>query len=212
MLSVQDTGVGMDRETLSRLFTPFFTTKEIGKGTGLGLSLVYSIVKSHRGFLSVYSEPGAGSTFEIYLPVIEFAAAAAPEPAWQLAKGSGTVLVVDDEETLRKLAKEILEMCGYTVLTAADGEEAVKLFRAFAERIDLVLLDMMMPVMSGREAFLELRRIKPQVKVLLSSGFRADARVQELIDGGVAGFIDKPYSLRSLAQAVGEILAGGSQA
>ena len=103
-------------------------------------------------------------------------------------------------------------MCGYTVLTAVNGEEAVKLFRALSEQIDLVLLDMMMPVMSGREAFLELREIKPQVKVLLSSGFRADARVQELIDSGVTGFIDKPYTLRSLAQAVGDILAGGSPA
>ena len=208
VLSIQDTGVGMDQETLSCLFTPFFTTKEIGKGTGLGLSLVYSIVKSHLGFLSVSSEPGFGSTFNIYLPVMEVAAAAVVPPAasGQLPKGSGTVLVVDDEEILRKLATEILEMCGYTVLTAANGEEAVKLFRAFSGQIDLVLLDMMMPVMSGREAFLKLREINPQARILLSSGFRSDARVQELLVGGVNGFIDKPYTMRSLAQAVDTIL------
>ena len=209
VLSIQDTGVGMDQETISRLFTPFFTTKEIGRGTGLGLSLVYSIVKSHLGFMSVYSEPGSGSTFNIYLPVMEGAAATAalPASAGQVPKGSGTVLVVDDEEILRKLATEILEMCGYTVLSATNGEEAVKLFRAFSGQIDLVLLDMMMPVMSGREAFLKLREINPRARVLLSSGFRSDARVQELLEGGVNGFIDKPYTMRSLAQAVGTILA-----
>jgi CheY-like chemotaxis protein len=211
VLSIHDTGVGMDQETLSRLFTPFFTTKEIGRGTGLGLSLVYSIVKSHLGFLSVYSEPGSGSTFNIYLPVMEgaVATAALPASAGQVPKGSGTVLVVDDEEILRKLATEILEMCGYTVLSATNGEEAVKLFRALAGQIDLVLLDMMMPVMSGREAFLKLREIKPQARILLSSGFRADARVQELLEGGVNGFIDKPYTMRSLAQAVDTILRAG---
>jgi PAS domain S-box-containing protein len=211
VLSIHDTGVGMDQETLSRLFTPFFTTKEIGRGTGLGLSLVYSIVKSHLGFLSVSSELGSGSTFNIYLPATEVAAATARHPAatGQLPKGSGTVLVVDDEEILRKLATEILEMCGYTVLSATNGEEAVKLFRALSGQIDLVLLDMMMPVMSGREAFLKLREIKPQARILLSSGFRADARVQELIDLGVTGFIDKPYTLRALAQAVDTILGAG---
>jgi len=211
VLSIQDTGVGMNQETIAHLFTPFFTTKEIGKGTGLGLSLVYSIVKSHHGFLSVYSEPGSGSTFNIYLPLMEVEAATAMRPAaGDLPKGTGTVLVVDDEEILRKLAAEILETCGYTVLTAANGEEAVKLYRALSGQIDMVLLDMMMPVMSGREAFLKLREIQPQVRVLLCSGFRADARVQELLDGGVTGFIDKPYTLRSLARAVGAILDTGT--
>lgn len=213
-LAVQDTGVGMDRETRARLFTPFFTTKETGQGTGLGLSMVYSIVKGAGGFVSVYSEPGGGSTFTLYLPE---AAAGVARPDGQAAgggvlRGSGTVLVVDDEEPVRRLAAKILEECGYTAITAADGEEGVKLFGALAGRVDLVLLDLMMPVLSGREAFFRMREIRPAVRVLLSSGFRSDARVLELLDAGVTGFVEKPYTFQSLSRAVGTALGAGGGA
>ena len=211
-LAVHDTGVGMDRATRARLFTPFFTTKDTGQGTGLGLPMVYSIVKGAGGFLSVYSEPGAGSTFTLFLPEV---AAESAKPGGAAAgdgilRGSGTVLVVDDEENVRRLAAKILEECGYTVLTAADGAEGVKLFGALAGGVDLVLLDLMMPVLSGREAFQRMRELRPAVRVLLSSGFRHDARVHELLNAGVVGFVEKPFTFQSLSRAVGEALGGSA--
>ncbi|MFZ5775543.1 MAG: PAS domain S-box protein [Thermodesulfobacteriota bacterium] len=210
-LSVSDTGVGMEAKTVAKIFDPFFTTKEKGKGSGLGLAMVYSIVRQHNGFVDVYTEKGLGSTFSVYLPLLlrqqgDDSAGAAARP--EVVRGEGTILVVDDEEFVREAAKEILEAAGYTVLVASDGREGVELFQKHRDAIRLVLLDMVMPVMSGREAFLEMRRVSPEVRVLLCSGFRQDARVEEILQLGVNDFLQKPYTLIGLTSAVKKVLVG----
>lgn len=206
-ISVSDTGVGMDTKTAAKIFDPFFTTKEQGKGTGLGLAMVYSIVHQQMGFIDVYSEPGLGSTFSVYLPVLiregEFLSAA-QAPA--IVGGEGLVLVVDDDELVRDMAEEALQVLGYTVLTATNGQEGADLYRQHKERIKAVLLDMAMPVMSGREAFIEMQRINPSVKVLLVSGFRKDNRVEEILALGVKDFLQKPYTITSLARAIKKVI------
>jgi len=162
LLSISDTGMGIDAETKAKIFDPFFTTKEQGRGTGLGLSMVYGIVKNHRGYISCQSRLGKGTTFEVYLPLAQ---RTSPQPKRGKPKpklGSESILVVDDEEILRSLMKDILENLGYGVVLASDGREAVEVYRNHQEGIDLVIVDMMMPKMGGRETFQELRRINPQ--------------------------------------------------
>jgi CheY-like chemotaxis protein len=202
-VTISDTGVGMDEKTLSNVFTPFFTTKQKGAGSGLGLSMAYSIISQHGGFMTVRSVPGSGSTFSLYLPVLdgELAEVVAVAPV-DIPGGTGTILVVDDEEALRDNATEILEYCGYRVLNARDGEEALRLVGAHGEEIGLVLLDMVMPVLSGKETFYRIREMRPGIKILLSSGNSHDERVEELLGAGVDGFIGKPYTLAELSQAV----------
>ncbi|MFA6901107.1 MAG: PAS domain S-box protein [Desulfurivibrionaceae bacterium] len=206
-ISVNDTGVGMDTKTAAKIFDPFFTTKEQGKGTGLGLAMVYNIVRQQEGFIDVYSEPGRGSTFNVYLPVLFregefFSAAQAPV----IVRGEGVILVVDDDELVRGMAEEVLQTVGYTVLTATNGQVGVDLYRQHQDRIKAVLLDMAMPVMSGREAFIEMQKINPGVKVLLASGFRKDNRVDEILQLGVKDFLQKPYTITSLALAIKEVI------
>ncbi|MDD2270647.1 MAG: PAS domain S-box protein [Desulfuromonadaceae bacterium] len=206
-VSVSDTGVGMDAETAAKIFDPFFTTKEQGKGTGLGLAMVYSIVRQQQGFIDVCSEVGVGSTFNVYLPVLIRAGealSAVQVPA--IAGGEGLILVVDDDELVRSLAEETLRTVGYTVLTAANGQEGVDLYRQHRDRIKAVLLDMAMPVMAGREAFIEMQKIDPDVKVLLVSGFRKDNRVEEILTLGVKAFLQKPYTITSLALAIKKVV------
>lgn len=208
VISAEDTGVGMTREVLSQIFNPFFSTKEQGKGTGLGLSMVASIVKQHNGFIHIYSEPGLGTTFQVYLPQAEPSVRIdqVKENKHSLPLGTGTILVVDDEDVIRFNASLILEKCGYTVLMAENGEVAVEVFRRHAEVIDLVLLDMVMPRLSGQEVFRAIQEIKPGTKVLLSSGFKQDVRVQELLVNSSIDFIHKPYTLFGLANRVNELL------
>jgi CheY-like chemotaxis protein len=204
-VQVRDTGVGMDRETLSRIFEPFFTTKGEGRGTGLGLAMVYSIVKRTGGFLTVYSEPGTGSVFTAYFPAMSehgATAAVAQTEEGELPTGSGTVLVVDDVETVRLAAAAALEECGYETVLAKNGREAVEIYAARRGEIALVLLDVAMPVLSGERAFAELREIDPDVRVLVTSGFEDDRRVREVLDAGAKGFLHKPYSLHELARAM----------
>jgi PAS domain S-box-containing protein len=208
-LQVRDTGVGMDRDTLSHMFEPFFTTKGEGRGTGLGLAMVYNIVKRTGGFLTVYSEPGTGSAFTAFFPMMrargeEKAAVASSED--ELPTGSGTVLVVDDVETVRFAAAAALEECGYETVLAKNGREAVEIFAARRDEIVLVLLDVAMPVLSGERAFAELRAIDPKVRVLVTSGFEDDKRVREVLDAGAVGFVHKPYNLHELARAVSAAL------
>jgi PAS domain S-box-containing protein len=183
LVSVTDTGMGMDEETRKRIFEPFFTTKETGKGTGLGLSMVYGIIKQHNGYVNVYSEPGRGTTFKIYLPAIrEAAAKIASErraPAKELLRGSETVLVAEDDAMLRKLCRIVLEEYGYRVIDAEDGEDAVRKFLAHQDTICLVVLDMIMPKKSGREAYDEIRKIRPGIKVIFMSGYTADKLMTE---------------------------------
>ncbi len=154
ILSISDTGIGMDQATRERMFEPFFTTKGLEQGTGLGLSMVYGIVKQHNGFIHVYSEPGIGTKFKIYLPPVEAApdAVVSPEPL-EIRGGAETVLLVEDDESVRSLMERTLMKLGYTVLAARDGEEAVELFRKNMERVDLALLDLVMPRKGGKEAY-----------------------------------------------------------
>ena len=203
-LSVADTGVGMKKEVVERIFDPFFTTKEIGKGTGLGLAMVYNIIRNHNGFVKVYSEEGAGSIFHVYLPVSGDESAFSDTAASELfiKHGEGLVLVIDDEQVLRNIVKDMLEECGYSVVTCQSGTEGVEYFSIHKNTIKAVFLDMSMPVMSGREVYYKLLEIDPDVKVLLASGFKHDARVEELLSAGIKSFIQKPPTLQKLSEEI----------
>jgi PAS domain S-box-containing protein len=205
--SITDTGVGMDKATQERIFEPFFTTKSPGMGTGLGLASAYGIVKHHEGFISVYSEPGRGTSFKIYLPASakEGAPAAADRDA-VLLRGHETILVVDDEKVNISLIRGMLEKLGYTVLTADSGEEAVKLFMERGNDVDLVILDMIMPGMSGKKVFQVLRAMNPSLKVLLASGYSLNGDAQQLIDQGCSGFIQKPFRVHELSKKIRDVL------
>ncbi len=190
-LEIQDTGCGIPRENLNRIFEPFFTTKEQGKGTGLGLASVYGTVTQHDGAVSVDSEVGKGTSFKLLFPLTEEKVIFRQEDG--IEYGSGTVLVVEDEPTMRYTAKSTLEKLGYTVITAENGQNAIEIFIARKEEIDLVLLDMIMPVMNGRDCFRKLKKISPELKIILASGFSRKSDFQELTDKGLSGFIRKPY-------------------
>jgi two-component system, cell cycle sensor histidine kinase and response regulator CckA len=206
-LSLTDTGTGMDAATLARIFEPFFTTKDVGQGTGLGLATVYAIIKHHQGIIRVDSQPGQGTTFHVFLPVSRKAAVAGHTRDDAIRRGSGTVLLVDDEDGIRMVAGRLLEQLGYQVLPAAGGLEALEIYRRERDRIDLVILDMLMPGMGGVATFQELKGIDPGVRVLLSSGYSQDGEAQETMAAGARGFIQKPYRLAALSHKVAEILA-----
>jgi len=209
VISVTDTGIGMDENTRQKIFEPFFTTKEVGKGTGLGLSMVYGIVKQHNGHINCYSELGKGTTFKIYLPLIskaeehkEKAIAGADE----VRGGTETVLVAEDEIEVRKIIKSTLEEFGYKVIEAKDGEEAVAKFKENKDSIHLLFFDMVMPKMNGKEAYERIKRIKPGVKVLFASGYPSDfIKSEELQEKGYA-FIAKPVSPSVILKKVREAL------
>jgi two-component system cell cycle sensor histidine kinase/response regulator CckA len=201
-LSVSDTGFGMSPEVQGRLFEPFFTTKEVGKGTGLGLSVVYGIVKGHGGFINVYSEEGRGSTFHVYLPAIELAVGEREAEGLEWPTGAETILFVDDEEMVQVLGQGVLERCGYTVLMAEDGVQALEVYQAHLGEIALVVLDMIMPQMGGQECLRRLREMDPQVKVLISTGYTAKDLAQELVAEGALGVVRKPFLLQDFASAV----------
>jgi len=206
-ITITDTGVGMDQATRERIFEPFFSSKEKNTGSGLGLSMVYNIVLQHQGFIDVQSTPGEGSSISICLPVsIEEPLNIGNIDKEDLALGEGVILIIDDEELIRANASEILCESGYGIMSAENGWEGVEVFRQHHKTIDLVLLDLVMPTMSGREAYDALKEIDPKVKVLLSSGFRQDERVEEILNAGALGFIQKPYSLYKLSAAVKQLL------
>lgn len=205
-ISVRDSGVGMDKKTADRIFEPFFTTKEMGRGTGLGLASVYGIVKNHGGFITVYSEVGHGTTFHIYLPASEMEIAEEKKLPGEIPGGKETVLLVDDEETIVEVIEKALLLTGYKVLVARGGEEAVEVFKKNRERIDLVILDMIMPGMGGGKVFDSLRAIQPGVKVVLSSGYSIDGEASQIMARGCNGFIQKPFGIKELSQKIREVM------
>ena len=207
-LAVSDSGVGMSREVLQRVFEPFFTTKEKGKGTGLGLATVYGIVKQSGGYIWVYSEPGQGSTFKVYLPRVASPAETAPATRIQPEplRGSETVLVVEDEEGLRQVARQFLTHCGYTTLLAADGDEALTIARGHKGAIDLLLTDVVLPHMSGPQIAELLRAETPGLKVLFMSGYADDAVANHGVIEPGAAFLQKPFTRAVLAAKLREVL------
>ena len=208
LLRIRDTGVGIEPKVLARIFDPFFTSKEIGVGTGLGLAMAYTIIKQHKGLINVYSEPGVGTSFNIFLPKIEIPNISPPTIKYRIkmAKGSGSILVIDDEDIVRTTAKGLLETLGYEVLVADGGDEGIAIYLENRENIRAVLLDMAMPKKSGKEVFIELKKIDENVKVVLSSGFRQDRRVEETMNLGIGGFLQKPYSLKQLMDILERVL------
>ncbi len=205
-VAVTDTGVGMDEQTRERIFEPFFTTKEMGRGTGLGLASVYGIVKGHNGIIDVYSEKGHGATFTIYLPASEKELVREEKVFTDIVRGEGTILLVDDEDVIIDVGSEILEVLGYKVSVARSGREAIEIYKEKQNEIDMVILDMIMPEMDGGETFNALKSIDPGIKVILSSGYSADARSTRMMEEGCYGFIQKPYSVNTLSQKVKEVL------
>jgi PAS domain S-box-containing protein len=205
-VSVTDTGIGIDEMTKERIFDPFFTTKEMGRGTGLGLSSAYGIIKGHNGIIHVYSEKGQGATFTIYLPASDKEVIKELEVSEDIVRGEGGILLVDDEDVITDVGKEILELLGYRVLIAKGGQEAIDIYNARRGEIDLVILDMIMPGMGGSETFDVLKSLNSRIKVILSSGYSIDVRPIKMLERGCDGFIQKPYSMNTLSQKVKEVL------
>ena len=205
-VSVTDTGVGMDKATQERIFDPFFTTKEMGRGTGLGLASAYGIVKNHGGIFKVFSEKGEGAVFSIFLPASEKEVIKDKELSSEIMKGDETILLVDDEDIIIDVGTELLKQMGYKVLAAKSGKASIKLYEANRDKIDMVILDMIMPDMDGGETYDKMRKINPDIKVLLSSGYSIDGQATEILERGCSGFIQKPYNLRKVAQKIREIL------
>jgi two-component system cell cycle sensor histidine kinase/response regulator CckA len=209
-LSLSDTGMGIPPENIPRIFEPFFSTKEPGKGSGMGLAMAYGIVKNHGGILDVRSVPGKGTTFRVLVPTSskEILPSPAPLPDEPVVGGTETILFVDDEESLRILAVEMLGRLGYQVLTAGNGLEAVNTFTERHGEIAVVILDMIMPGLGGEETFHRLKEIDPSARILISSGYAVEGRPQSLLSAGAAGFLQKPYRVGTLAATLRRILGG----
>jgi len=209
-ISVTDTGVGMDAGVRQRIFDPFFTTKEKGRGTGLGLASAYGIIQNHDGMITVYSEPGHGSTFNIYLPLSDREVGNQEGAKRGLVSGTGTVLLVDDETMIVNVAKAMLEKLGYRVLTANSGQAAVKQLAEQGESIDLVILDLIMPGMDGGETFDRIREQQPKMPILLSSGYSINGQAATIMARGADGFIQKPFNLAALSEKIGGVLGNAA--
>ena len=207
-LSVIDTGAGMPVEVQERIFDPFFTTKKMGRGTGLGLASAYGIVKSHNGYIEVESEVGRGSTFFIYLPASQRKPQKVSEETTQFATGSGTVLLVDDEQNVLAVTSQMLTKSGYTVIEAKTGREAIESYTRDREKIDLIILDMVMPEIGGGDVYDSIKALNPRAKVLLASGYSLEGQAREIMKRGCDGFIQKPFSLKELASKVKMIMKG----
>jgi PAS domain S-box-containing protein len=207
-LSVTDSGIGMDQDTIGRIFEPFFTTKEIGKGTGLGLASAYGIIKNHKGIIRVYSEQGHGTTFVIYLPASEAEEIEECQADFSLLKGTETILLVDDEEGPIQVEKLMLKELGYEVMTARSGREAIDIYTQNIDKVNLIALDMIMPEMNGRATYEELKKINPDAKILLVSGYSLNKQVEELLDLGCKGFIQKPFDIIELSRILRGVFDG----
>jgi CheY-like chemotaxis protein len=206
-LSVTDTGVGMDAATQKRIFEPFFTTKEMGLGSGLGLASAYGIIKNHNGMITVDSEKGKGSVFDIYLPASDKEAVEEhPVATEELLRGTETILIVDDQEEVAAVSRDMLEALGYNVVVAKNGEDAIKTYTHRKDSIDLVMMDMVMPEMTGRQAYAELKKIDPSVKVILASGYSLEGQAADILKDGCAGFIQKPFNIRAVSTKIRTVL------
>ncbi len=212
-LTVSDTGIGMDEKVRQRIFDPFFSTKASGKGTGLGLASVYGIIKNHGGYIDVQSQKGQGSQFSIFLPATDKKILEIAEPAPEIMQGSGTILIVDDEKMVLDVGARLLKKLGYTVQESNNGRNAVALYKKLQDKINLVVLDIVMPDMGGGEVYDRLKEINPKIKVLLSSGYSIDDQAREIMERGCDGFIQKPFSMKAMSDKLSEILSkkGGSE-
>lgn len=207
MISVSDTGTGISKDVQERIFEPFFTTKGTGEGSGMGLAMVYGIIQNHEGSIRVYSEPGHGSSFKVYLPLSgEWASEEADDSHQAPTPGTGNILLVDDEDIVRQLATDMLEHLGYNVVAVNDGQEAVDYYSEHLGEVDLAIIDMIMPVMGGKECFEELLRINPEVRAILSTGYSRDGAAQEIMDRGMLGFAQKPYRVSQLSEVVAKAI------
>lgn len=205
-ISVTDTGIGIDESIQHRIFDPFFTTKEVSRGTGLGLASAYGIIKSHGGTINVYSKKGEGATFNIFLPASEKKIVKETMSQKETLNGTETVLLVDDEDMIIDVGHDILEELGYKVLTAKSGKEAIEIYRINQKKIDMVILDMVMPEMGGGDTFDRLRDINPDIKVLLSSGYSIDGQASNILSRGCDGFIQKPFDIKMLSFEIRKVL------
>jgi len=207
LLTIRDTGIGIDKRTLERVFDPFFTTKGMGRGTGLGLASVYGIIKAHGGYIHIESKKRHGTTFDIYLPASEKEVEVEEKDlSEEILKGKETVLFVDDEDIVIDVGEEILMTLGYKALLARSGKEAIKIYKENKKKIDMVLLDMVMPDMGGGETYDRMKEINPNIKVLLSSGYSIDGQAEEILERGCNGFIQKPFNVKELSDKLREIL------
>jgi len=207
-VSVADTGVGMEKDTLERIFEPFYTTKEVSRGTGLGLASAYGIIKNHNGLIDVSSSKGRGATFTIYLPRSLKEFIEEKPPVESTIEGRETILLVDDEEMITDIGGKMLEKLGYRVILAESGKKALQLFNEMQGQIDLVILDMIMPGMGGSETFDRLKALSPDIKVLLSSGYSLDGQASQILGRGCNGFIQKPFNLKRFSKKIREVLDG----
>ncbi|MDO9264563.1 MAG: response regulator, partial [Desulfosalsimonadaceae bacterium] len=205
-ISVTDNGTGMDQATLKRVFEPFFSTRERGRGTGLGLASAYGIIKNHDGFITVYSEKGKGTTFNIFLPASSKAALTEAIFDQEIIEGKGAVLLIDDEQMVLTVAEEMIQALGYEVTIAGDAQKGMDIYRENHDRIDMVILDLIMPGMGGAEAFDHLKAINPNVKVLLSSGYSINGQASAIMKRGCNGFIQKPFSIQELSRKISEVM------
>ena len=205
LIEISDTGVGMDKKTIEKIFEPFFTTKELGRGTGLGLSIVYGIIKQHNGYIDVRSQPGEGSVFSVYLPIVWLE----PEDESDVSNivgGIETILIAEDNKELCQLSMRVLRDHGYSVLASMDGTAAVETFREYKGEIALVILDVVMPKMNGKEAYESIRKIDPSVKVIFTSGYTDDIVIERGVENEQYDFLGKPLTPATLLKKIREVL------
>jgi CheY-like chemotaxis protein len=212
-LTVADTGCGMTPEVMERIFDPFFTTKQISEGTGMGLAVAHGIVKSHGGAITAESKPGQGSLFSVFLPQVEAAPEPLPQAIQAVPTGSERILFVDDEDIQLRSWKPALERFGYTVAVHSDGHEALRVFRARPQEFDLVIVDQTMPSITGAQLAAEMLRLRPGLPVILCTGFSAEINESRALDLGIREFLQKPFTVQELGEAIRRVLApraGGS--